>query len=240
MDWVLFLDDGGVMNDGALRAPQWQRLLGEFFPPLLGGTPEAWAAANRVVMPRLWQGYGVAEPAGVDYATYDRAYRTAWLGGMCALVEACMPPEEEGIALAHRAAAYVTRRVRSAYPGAIAAIRHLHDRGYRLHTASGECSAELAGYLEGMGVRHYFQQLYGPDLVNMLKEGPEYYARVFADAGVAPDEALVVDDSPVVLRWAARAGARTVLVAAAGGAEAPAEAVISSLAGLPQVIERLE
>src|SRR5437879_6127117 len=110
MDWVLFLDDGGVMSDPALRVTQWERLLSEFFPPILGGTPEAWAEANRVVMPRLRQGYGVAERMNVDYATYDRAYRTAWLGGMCALVEARVPPEEEGIALAHRAAAYVTRR----------------------------------------------------------------------------------------------------------------------------------
>ena len=240
MDWVLFIDDGGVMNDNALRGSQWQRLLGEFFPPILGGTPEAWAEANRIVAPRLWQGYGLYGPADVDYAAYDRAYRTAWLGGMCEWVDVRVPPEEECITLAHRAAAYVTRRVRSAYPGAIAAIRHLHNSGYRLHTASGECSAELAGYLEGMGVRHCFQRLYGPDLVNTLKEGIEYYARIFADAGVAPDEALVVEDNPLALRWAAQAGARTVLVDSAGNPEAPAEAVIGSLAELPQVIERLE
>jgi hypothetical protein len=64
-------------------------------------------------------------------------------------------------------------------------VRHLQACGYRLRTASGECSAELAGYLEGMGVRHCFQRLYGPDLVNTLKEGTDYYARIFADAGVS-------------------------------------------------------
>jgi FMN phosphatase YigB (HAD superfamily) len=91
-----------------------------------------------------------------------------------------------------------------------------------------------------MGVRHCFHRLYGPDLVNRLKEGTEYYARIFADAGVAPDEALVVDDNPLVLRWAVQAGARTVLVASAGSTAAPAEVVIRSLAELPQVVERLE
>jgi hypothetical protein len=34
MDWVLFLDDGGVMDDNTLRVPQWQRPLSEFFPPV--------------------------------------------------------------------------------------------------------------------------------------------------------------------------------------------------------------
>ena len=240
MDRVLFIDDGGVMNDPTPRRAQWQRLLSEFFPPILGGTPEAWAEANRIVAPRLWQGYGLYGRVDVDYLAYDRAYRIAWLGGMCELVDVRVPPEEECIALAHGAAAYVTRRVRSAYPGVVEAIRHLHARGYLLHTASGECSAELAGYLEGMGVRHCFQRLYGPDLVNTLKEGIEYYARIFADAGVAPDEALVVEDNPLALRWAAQAGARTVLVDSAGSPEAPAAAVIGSLAELPQVIERLE
>lgn len=35
---TIFVDDGGVMNDNRLRAPQWRRLLGEFFPPRLGGS----------------------------------------------------------------------------------------------------------------------------------------------------------------------------------------------------------
>ncbi|MFQ5795557.1 MAG: hypothetical protein ACE5JP_10975 [Candidatus Bipolaricaulia bacterium] len=43
---VLFVDDGGVLNDNTRRSLQWQRLLGEFFPPILGGTPESWAEAN--------------------------------------------------------------------------------------------------------------------------------------------------------------------------------------------------
>ena len=51
---VLFVDDSGVLNDNRLRGPQWDRLVGEFFPPLLGGRPEAWPEANRVVAERDW------------------------------------------------------------------------------------------------------------------------------------------------------------------------------------------
>lgn len=43
---VVFVDDGGVLNDNHLRAPQWRRLLGEYLVPRLGGTPEASATAN--------------------------------------------------------------------------------------------------------------------------------------------------------------------------------------------------
>src|SRR6266700_2184547 len=46
---VIFLDDGGVMNDNERRSTQWQRLVGEFFSPRLGGTIADWQRANRIV-----------------------------------------------------------------------------------------------------------------------------------------------------------------------------------------------
>lgn len=55
---AVFLDDGGVMNGNALRAPQWRRMVGEYFPSRLGGDVAAWAAANREVLERemfMWQ-----------------------------------------------------------------------------------------------------------------------------------------------------------------------------------------
>ena len=50
---VLFIDDGGTLNDNRLRAAQWQRFVGEFMAPRMGGDPPAWAAANRDVFPRV-------------------------------------------------------------------------------------------------------------------------------------------------------------------------------------------
>src|SRR3954447_818584 len=155
---VIFLDDGGVMNDNQVRGPQWQRLVGEFFVPLLGGSPMAWAEANRVVVDgffesNAWKARLQATP---DYAAFDRAYQCEWMDGMCTLVGVPTPAEEVCIDLSRRANAYVTRRVRSAFPGAVDAIRILHTRGYTLHTASGEASSDLAGYLEGMEVRECF------------------------------------------------------------------------------------
>lgn len=235
---TIFLDDGGVLNDNQVRGGQWQRLVGEYFPPRLGGAPAAWAEANRLVSHRIltgpaWQARLHSTP---DYAAFDRQYQLDWLHWMCAEVGVAPPPDDDAcVALAHTASAAIIRQVRSAYPGAVHAIRALHGRGYRLCTATGASSREIAGYLEGMGVRGCFDRLYGPDLINTHKVGPEYYTRLLADAGVAPEAALIVDDNAEVLRWAAQAGAQTVRVGPAGPGPEPA---ISRLADLPDWLAR--
>jgi FMN phosphatase YigB (HAD superfamily) len=67
-----------------------------------------------------------------------------------------------------------------------------------------------------MRVRDAFEGLYGPDLIDTVKNGPEYYERVFADAGVPAEDAMVVDDSPAALGWASEVGATPVLVSEEG------------------------
>jgi beta-phosphoglucomutase-like phosphatase (HAD superfamily) len=89
----------------------------------------------------------------------------------------------------------------------------LADLGRPLHTASGESSWDLEGYLEAAGVREQFHLLFGVDLVNELKGfGPRYYAEAFRLARVQSTQALVIDDSPAALSQAAELGAATVLV----------------------------
>jgi HAD superfamily hydrolase (TIGR01509 family) len=240
--WAVFLDDGGVMNDNRLRGAQWRRLVAEFFAPRLGGTHEAWAEANRVMMERIlepaaWQ---VRLQAMRDYQGFDRTYQLDWLQGMCTLVGVPAPADEECYTLAHQAAAFILPRVRSAFPGVVEAIRALHQRGYWLSTASGEPSTDLAGYLEGMGVRECFQHLYGPDLINTHKHGPMYYERIFADAAVDPAQTLVVDDNANAILWARQAGARTVLIGDVRSVGLEDVPCLPSLAHLPEAIERLE
>lgn len=238
--WAVFLDDGGVMNDNRLRAPQWQREVAAFLAPRLGGPLAAWGAANYAVMedllaPARWHARLEAAPS---YAAFERAYQLDWLAGMCARVGVPMPSETEALALAREATAVVIPRVQAAFPGAVAAIRTLHAAGHALYTASGESSADLAGYLTGMGVRDSFRRLYGPDLIDTFKNGTEFYSRLLADAGVAPVAALVADDNLHALGWAAAIGARTVLVG--GPAPAAPHLHISSLAELPAFLAGLE
>jgi HAD superfamily hydrolase (TIGR01509 family) len=235
---IILLDDGGVMNDNRLRGEQWPSLIGEFFAPRLGGTKEAWATANRTVI------QNILDPANwlprmqtfTDYASFEHIYWLDWLGGMCQLVDIALPSTEECIALARQAESYVIPRVRSAFPGAREAIRHLHREGYILHTASNESSIHLTLYLEGMGVRDCIGRLYGADLLNIMKEEPEYYRRLFADLQVTPADVLIVDDSPRVLAFARELGANTVLV---GNTHSGNNDMlyIGSLAELPALLE---
>src|SRR6266568_7009169 len=91
---MVFLDDGGVMNDNRRRALQWQRLVSEYFVPLLGGSPEAWSRANRVVADRLFEpdAWRRRVHAAPDYRSFDRDYQVDWLRGMCELVGIETPP----------------------------------------------------------------------------------------------------------------------------------------------------
>lgn len=238
---VVFLDDGGVMNDNSLRGAQWQRMVAEFFVPRLGGTPEAWIRANdqvitRMLDPESWQARLSSAP---DYTSFDRQYQIDWLQWMCELVRVSTPADEECVALSHAATRYITPRVRAAFPGVVAAIRTLCQQGYVLHTASGESSEDLEGYLCGMGVRECFHRLYGPDLVDTFKEGPQFYERIFADARVAPGDALVVDDNALAVKWAAQVGAKSVLIRADQPSSTSPTLCLSSLAELPGLIEHV-
>lgn len=243
---ILFLDDGGVMNDNRLRTPQWQRLLGEFFPPRLGGSAEGWAEANRVYTEGLWvvnatwldYAAGLWRQGGETYAGFQRQYHIEWLHGMCRLLGRPTPPDDEAVALSQQATHFITRQVQSALPGVVDTIRALKRAGYTLHTASGESSIELDGYLTGMGVRECFDRLYGPDLVDHLKDGPDYYRRILADSGVEPSSALFVDDTPLVVEWIRAAGARAALVGPAAQANGHSDAwlTLDSLAALPPLL----
>src|SRR6266702_378676 len=234
----IFLDDGGVITDKQQRAAEFGRLVGDCFVPLLGGTEEAWTRAHRAVVDRLADPQSASVLTAADFSGFYRVYQLRWVGGMCELLGLPTPPEEECLDLAYRALGWINRRIHAALPGAVEAIRLLHRQGYALHTASGSCSLELAGSFEGLGVLRCFGRLYGADLVNAFKEGPEYYARLFADAGVQPEMALVVDDSAEALDWAAQFGARTVLIGSRPHPETGTTPRLKSLAELPAFLRR--
>src|SRR5258708_7609909 len=121
----IFLDDGDVISDNQRRAAQWRRLLGEFFPPVLGGTAEDWQRANRVVASEL---LGPANWAALQrrhrrYVEYDRHYHLDWLRGMCDQLGQAAPSDEQACyELAIAATDYVTHRVDAAQPGVVATI----------------------------------------------------------------------------------------------------------------------
>jgi FMN phosphatase YigB (HAD superfamily) len=239
---AIFLDDGGVMNDNERRGAQWRRLVATYFAPILDGAPEAWEDANYRFTTSLFEqsAWEHRLKSAPDYDSFERTYFVDWMAGMCAYVGVPCPSPERSIEMGRAAYAWIVPRVRASYPGAIEAIRFLHAQGYLLYTASGEASYDLAAYLEGMGVLDCFERLYGPDLVDTLKMGPDYYTRILAGAGIDPADALVVDDTPLCATWASQVGIRSVLVSSHVAEEEPSLlATIPSLADLPALFARL-
>jgi FMN phosphatase YigB (HAD superfamily) len=207
---VVFIDDGGVLNDNEVRAPQWRRLLGEYLAPRLGGTREAWASANVGAFERSWARYvdhveRAGDARGIE--RWIRDDRRRWLIDMCEQVGVAVPPDPTTYAI--DAGTWVAERVRADVPGAIDTVRWLHARGLALNTASGALSWELEPYLRGMGIRELFDHLYGPDLVDRYKNGPYFYEALLRDVGVRADAAVVIDDGEKVRGWAHAAGIRT-------------------------------
>jgi beta-phosphoglucomutase-like phosphatase (HAD superfamily) len=235
MAHVLFLDDGGVMSDNEVRSRQWPRLVGEFFSDRLGRTPARWAQANREAFPRVFArfyGDGSDRRNSLrDPEALRRDYDIAWLQEMCACVPVEAPRGSTAAMLAREAYEFIMPRVQAALPGVVGAVRTLQARGYRINTASGGHSWELKYVLDGMELTDAFERLYGPDLVATQKNGPEFYARIFADAEVRPEEAIVVDESPAALAWAKEARAMTVLVGDAA-ADSVADVIVPDLSAL--------
>ena len=180
---AIFLDDGGVLNDNGLRGPEWERLIGEYLSPRLGGAHARWEEANRVVFEaqlRRWEAW-LAEQPLTNFAEFftSREENVRWMRGMCERVGIALPSEDECYALAVETKDYVMPRVRCAYDGAAETVAALSAAGYRLFMASSGTHRELDACLTGMDVRHYFgERLYGPDIVQKHKHTVDYYRRI--------------------------------------------------------------
>jgi phosphoglycolate phosphatase-like HAD superfamily hydrolase len=210
---ALFIDDGGVLNDNRRRRPEWVRLIGEFMPPRLGGTADAWAVANgAVVTPAFWEDLYAQLPSFKSHRDSQRTYALRWMRRMCEAVGVGCPPDDEAEAMHRELSCYVAERADAAIEGAAEAVRSLQGAGYVLHMASGTPSWELRGILGRMGILEAFSGVYGPDLIDHVKYGPGYYERIFADCGIEPRRALVIESDLECCRWAREAGAQAVCV----------------------------
>ena len=235
----IFLDDGGVMNDNSLRGPQWERLIGEFMAARLGGEPRVWGEANRAIFQETFKRYEqrVRNEPLTDDVWDDHLFDS--LRATCEQVGVTVPGREEAGSINREARVSITRRVHAAFPGAVDTIRQLHAEGYRLHTASGGHSHELAGNLEAMGVRDLFGRLYGPDLVGLPLHGSQYYRRLFEDSGSEAEESVVVDEDSERLVWVMEAGAFDVLVSSGGPVPNLHCPIITELPSLLQTLDAL-
>lgn len=211
---VLFVDKGGVLIDNTTLGAQWRRLIGEFLSPRLGQKPEVWGAANITAFERQWARFSAAHSARgpADIRGFFAKDARLWFLDMCDGVGVARPADEEAERIAADTVAYVKAHLDIPVPRVLDALRALRGRGVVLHVASADSHDDLVTFLERIGARELFDRVYGSDLVNTWKFGPEYYRAVLADSGVDPDHAAVVDDSAEALSWARECGLRGFLV----------------------------
>lgn len=88
------------------------------------------------------------------------------------------------------------------------ALRHQ----LRIGMASSSPRAWVEHYLAKLGIREYFQCLATADDVDRVKPDPEVYRRAMECLGVAPADAVAIEDSPNGARAAKRAGLYCILV----------------------------
>jgi phosphoglycolate phosphatase-like HAD superfamily hydrolase len=237
---IIFIDDGGVLNDNERRGAEWRRLIGEFLSPRLGGKPLAWGAANRVVFANQWkrfESWNELHSLDEDYVDFfsSGGESLRWLREMCEHVGVPAPDDAAEVAAATER--YVQERIRSGFADAAPGVRLLFDAGYTLATASGEQSHELHLYLIALGIRDCFAgRLYGPDLVRAHKAGPTYYERILADTGVSAASALMIDDNANAVSWAAQAGMQTVHMCRQGEPAPDADHVVGNLLELADLL----
>jgi len=211
---TLFIDKGGVLVDNTSVSPQYRRLLGEFLPTALGGDPDAWANANTGAASRAFARYHRATLTAPSTSIRDWYAEDVrlWLYEMCDEVGRPRPPGVQANRIANAAHDYVRRRVDIRAPRIVERLRDLYSRGMKLHVASGDQHSDIVGYLDTMGTRELFDQVYGSDLLNVWKSSPAYYQAILADTATDPGAAVVVDDSERAIGWAAECGLRGVQV----------------------------
>lgn len=217
---AVFLDAAGVLLDTEAMPSQWHQAVARHLIPQFGGTAEVWAAANEHALARWMARIQEAQrKAGPRKGSRDAhvGARTAWLVDMCEHAGVAVPEDAETAAEdTHRACA---SQVRAPLRDAVAAVQALREAGYTLHTASGQPSWEIGAYLQALGIRELFDRTYGCDLVDRWKSGPHYYRAISEDAEIDPRRAVCVDDTPIVLDWAKKAGMRTFLLGGQGGGQ---------------------
>jgi HAD superfamily hydrolase (TIGR01509 family) len=236
---AIFLDDGGVMNDDSVRGPQFRELIGAFLSQRLGGDVQDWAAANSTILNRDMAALAKGELFSTEqsYSQSRHTYYVNWLRDMSEIVGVAAPEDDdECVDTARSTFEFAASNANTDIPGAIEAIRSLHDSGIRLFTASGSDSWLLSAYLVKMGVRELFENTYGPDLVDMWKGSSAYYKEIMRHAGVEPGEALFVDDSARSIAWITEAGASAVQISKDGADAASRVTVLGSLAELPKYL----
>ncbi len=206
----LFIDFDDTLSDSFVLRTQYAREVGALLAQSYGKTEDEWAKATADLLMILEKDYVarfVGNPLG-GYSEWLHAARQKSAETLFSVLNLPVPGNAIQIIIETQFNALTA--CDASFPGAYAALDALFQADVRVQLASGNESEFLLAALIGAGIESFTESKFGPDLVDCAKEGPEYYLKIFEATGVAPSDALVVDDQPEALQWAMAAGAKTI------------------------------
>jgi beta-phosphoglucomutase len=126
------------------------------------------------------------------------------------------------------------RRSVQAMPGADDLIRALHADGWRQAVASSAPPENISALMACLGAADLLRVRVSGDLVPVGKPDPAIFLLAARELGVPPARCVVIEDAPVGVQAAARAGMACLALASTRPAKALAGAtrVVDSLVGL--------
>ena len=97
-------------------------------------------------------------------------------------------------------------------PGVTDTLSYLKDHGYPIAVASSTGREKTVAHLEHAGLLHYFDAVVGGDMVSRGKPNPDIFLKAAELLGVAPEDCMVVGDTPADVRASTAAKMYTALV----------------------------
>ena len=128
-------------------------------------------------------------------------------------------------------------------PGVTELLTFLKEKGIRLSVASSTHLKGTKEHLSESGILEPFEVVVGGDMVTRGKPNPDIFLKAAELLGLAPEECIVVEDSPAGIRAAFSAGMKAVLVPDQAAITQEiidmSDAVLESLLDMPRYVEGL-
>lgn len=122
------------------------------------------------------------------------------------------------------------------FPAARDLLQRCKDAGYKVVLASSASGEELQHYLDLLDAEDLVDGYTSADDVGCSKPCPDIFESALQKAGVRPDEALVIGDTPYDIEAASKAGLKTIAVRSG---KFPDEALEGAIAVFDDVAELL-
>lgn len=131
---------------------------------------------------------------------------------MCRLYGEDFPYEECHVALNQRIKQRFREEGIPVKEGVKELFEYLKDKGYVIGLASSTGKKSVVDEMNQIGLLEYFQVLITGDMVEHSKPDPDIYLKACKALGVAPEEAMAVEDSLNGIRAAYSAGMKPIMV----------------------------